>query len=151
MQRFYVLDVRRDRDCHWIEAASEDLAREEFSSWYNRVVRPDRWEKRKLGRYWLMAERRDASGELLDFKACFICNDEDVRLDADYFRMCDPPFDEANTLECEAEFSRLDGLDVARLAARGNYRPEFFDGKRWDELEGGERSGSRSVEGATPP
>lgn len=49
-----------------------------------------------------------------------LMDDDEVRLSYGYFRMCDPPNDEKEDAELEAEFDRLDGLDAARLARRGN-------------------------------
>lgn len=125
---YYVYDHRRDRVAFEFDAASDFAASLEFFDWYNRLVRPDRWEHRKLGRYWLFAEQRSASGELLRPRPVSV--DENVRLDKAWCRACDPPFDAASEAAFEAEFARLDALDMARLMARpGNVFAEFLDGK----------------------
>lgn len=127
---FYVYDYRRDRTVLEFHAKSDFAALEEFSDWYNRLVRPDRWEGRKLGRYWLFAERRDPSGELLRPRPVSL--DENVRLSLDWFLSCDPPYDDTSLAACEAEFRRLDALDMARLLSRpaNVFAEHLDDGKR---------------------
>lgn len=124
---FYVYDFKRDRFPLEFIAPDEFAARAEFSDWYNRMVRPDRWEGRKLGRYWLFEELRDDVGELV--KPRRVMPDEDVRLCPLWFRCCDPPFDAESEAARDAEFARLDAADVARIFARGNRFAEFFNGK----------------------
>lgn len=123
---YYVYDYRRDRNAFEFEAASDLVALSEFAEWYNSVVRPDRWEGRRLGRYWLFCVQRGLDGSLLKPRPVSV--DENVRLDKAAFFWADPPYDEASERRREAEFARLDALDMARLQARpANVFAEFLD------------------------
>lgn len=139
MVPFVVFDVRRCRVAEYIVCADVEVARAEFASWYNMIVRPDRWEGRKLGRFFLMLDG--------DGGSAVVMSDEDVRLDAEYFRFCDPPHDARSEAELAARIARLDALDAARLLARGNEGPEFFNGKRYDAVREGD-AGSAAAAGA---
>lgn len=134
MRLFYVYDVRRNRRAHELDCDEPELARAEFCAWYNIMIRPERWEQRSLGRYFLYEVVRDAEGNRVAVP--FLMSDEDVRADREYFRMCDPPHDAAAVAVFEADFARLDAIDLARLKARGNDRLEFFNGRSIEFLVG---------------
>lgn len=118
---YIVFDANRRRVSLEFDAFSDEKAREEFSSWYNRIVRPSRWEARKFGRYWLYRECRvvGRDRQYLEKPVRLMCDDE-VRLSYWMFRMSEPPNDDAEQAELDAEFERLDKLDRERLARRGN-------------------------------
>lgn len=140
MQEFVVFDVRRCRNAEEMLVASADDAKREFASWYQTLVKPDRWEGRKLGRYFLLSMETDAEGRLLPVSRRFVACDEDVRLSYEYVRMTNPPHDDVSERELDEWFDRVDGADAARLAARGNRLMEFFDG---DDDTSGDESGPR--------
>lgn len=116
-------DTKRDRFVMDFQAASDDVAKREFCNWYRAMVRPSRWEHRKLMRYSLCklgyAEARVGPREYLP-KPLVLMWDEEVRMSHSWFWMADPPANASEDAELEAEFDRLDGLDAARLARRGN-------------------------------
>lgn len=118
---YVVYDKKRKRHALEFDAFGDDVAKREFSSWYNIVVRPSRWEARKLGRYFLFRVADFEDGKPVFYERPLrLMDDDEVRLSYQYFRACDPPNDEADDREVEAEFDRLDALDAARLARRGN-------------------------------
>lgn len=114
-------DSKRDRFVQMFEAASDDAAKNEFCFWYRAVVRPSRWEKRKLLRYalFLQAYVENRVTTWLD-KPVFLMWDEDVRMSHSWFWMADPPANAVEDEALEAEFDRLNALDAARLARRDN-------------------------------
>lgn len=119
--QYVIYDGKRDRWCLEFRAISDDVAFDEFSRWYNVLVRPSRWEKRKLGRYVLIKE-----GDVVDGKTSYyhepmlIMGDLEVRLSFEYFWHCDPPSCPEDDVEIETEFKRLDDLDVARIERNRN-------------------------------
>lgn len=127
---YYVYDYRRDATVHEFDAASDFAAHEEFSEWYNLLIRPDRWEKRRLGRYWLFARQALEDGTALKPRPLSV--DENVRLDAEYFFLSVGPAGERDLALMEAEFTRLDEIDARRLLGRpANVFAEYLDdGKR---------------------
>lgn len=127
---YYIYDYRRDRVASEFFASGDLAACEEFSEWYNLLVRPDRWEGRTLGRYWLFERQHDAQGRLVQPRPVSV--DENVRLDHEYFFLAFPPNSATEEAARQAEFDRLDGLDLLRLGRRGaNVFAEFLDdGKR---------------------
>lgn len=124
---YEVFDVRRVRVAEEFVVLSEADARREFAVWYQTLVRPGRWEARKLGRYFLLSRLCDDDGALLPVARRFVMSDEDVRLDYEYARFCSPPCDASAAAELDAWFERVDAADAARLAARGNKLLEFFN------------------------
>lgn len=122
---YCVYDMKRDRFVNEVQCASDDVAMREFESWYRTMVRPSRWETRKLGRYFLVkiayADSRSRNGpeEKLP-KPVVLMLDDDVRMSWSWFWMADPPANEAEDAELLADFERMDAVDAARLARRGN-------------------------------
>lgn len=130
---YVVYDFRRKRiAAHFAVYAADwksadELAKREFSQWYRMIVRVSRWEHRKFFRYFLQREGVRAGGrngeiELFPVKDSDVMEDIEVRMSYTWFRMADPPNNEAEEAELEAEFDRLDGLDAARLARIANQR-----------------------------
>lgn len=130
VKEYYVYDYRRDRSVMEFEAEGDEVAIREFADWYNRVVRPDRWEGRRLGRYWLFEFIRNSAGELIEPRPLSV--DENIRLSRMWMFVCDPPHDAEAWAAQDAEYARLDGLDVARLASRpaNVFAEHLDDGKR---------------------
>lgn len=58
---YVVYDFDRDRYAHEFDAFDDGKARSEFETWYRSVVRPGRWENRKVDRFYLLRV-----GELVD-------------------------------------------------------------------------------------
>lgn len=118
---YVIVDYNRKRYALEFDAFSDEQAKREFGSWYNLLIRPSRWETRKLGRYYLYRQsRQEASGRVFLDKPVIVMEDEEVRLSYDYFRMCDPPATDEEQAELDRDFERLDAADRARLARRGN-------------------------------
>lgn len=118
---YVIWDHKRKRSAREFYAFTDDHARREFSAFYNEAVRPSRWEARSFGRYYLFRDGVRRDGVLQCYERPYRLMDDDaVRLSYDHFRNCDPPANEAEEVELELEFDRLDGLDSARLARRGN-------------------------------
>lgn len=125
---YFVFDFSRDAVVHEFDAFSDFSAMEEFDEWYNLLIGAGRWEKRTLGRYWLFARQFSDTGELAEPR--HVSLDEDVRLDEEYFFLSSAPASDAEWEACEAEFRRLDDLDMVRIQERGNARADAFNGKR---------------------
>lgn len=116
-KRYVVLDSRTGMERLEMECLSDEVAIREFCVWYNILVRYDRWEHRRLGRYVLCEELPELGSDgLPEWRAVF--PDENVRLSWDYARMCDPPYDEASWDRLVSELERLDAIDVERLAGK---------------------------------
>lgn len=115
-------DSKRDRYVLDFQAASDEAAKVEFGNWYRGLVTPSKWEHRVLLRYALFRiGSTDAQGaEVLLAKPVCILWDEDVRLSYMAMFHFDPPSTDAEMAELDAEFARLDALDAARIARRGN-------------------------------
>lgn len=124
-REYYVYDFARDRVASEFEAEDDLGALSEFTVWYNLLVRPARWEKRSLGRYWLYERRHDADGGLLPPRPVSV--DENIRLDRHFFWLASPPHDEASERALWEWFERLDAADLARLQSRGNSFAEYLD------------------------
>lgn len=118
---YVVYDGNRDRFVLDFRAFSEEKAREEFCVFYRNIVRSDRWEGRTLGRYVLVQLGTVVDGCEVKFpRQRFLMWDDEVRLSWERFLLADPPEDDAALDWLEREFERLDALDAARLARRGN-------------------------------
>lgn len=120
---YLAYDVKRDRFVMDFQAADDAAAKEEFSSWYRTTTRLSRWEHRKLLRYnlWRIGEADSRNGPERKLpKPLLLMWDEEVRLSWSWFWMSDPPCNEEEDEWSRREFERLDALDAARLARRGN-------------------------------
>ena len=93
---YVVWDDNRKRYALEFRAFSDEKAKEEFSSWYNRIVRPSRWATRKFGRYYLLKLCRVVRGvEEFLAEPPILMEDDEVRLSYWLFRLSDPPCDDA--------------------------------------------------------
>lgn len=121
MHYFGVYDYNRDRFSYEFRCPSDEKGRDEFSYWYNVIVNPGRWEKRKLMRYFLVRFGSIVDGAEVPLdRPLVLMHDVEVRLSYKYFWHCDPPGNDAEQDEIDREFARLDALDQARLARHGN-------------------------------
>lgn len=118
---YFVWDTKRNRECFEFDAFGDEVAKREFSGFYNERIGTARWETRKFGRYILFRVARYEGGRrvLIDDPPV-VMEDDEVRLSADRWFLADPPSTDAEFEEDQREFDRLDGLDAARLARRGN-------------------------------
>lgn len=121
LKGYVVWDDYRKRYAYEFRAFSHEKAKEEFSVWYNRIVRPSRWATRKFGRYFLvwLSNVVDRMDEFLE-EPVFLMDDDEVRLSYWMFRMSDPPATDAEQEELDRDFEVLDAADRERLARRRN-------------------------------
>lgn len=114
---YAIYDEKRDRYVKIFDADGDKSAMEEFCFTYRMLVRPPNWEKRKLGRYFLVGNGKTEAGVFkADNSVRVVMQDVEVRLEYEWFRMEDPPHDDAASAALDAEYARLDAIDEARLA-----------------------------------
>lgn len=119
---FYVIyDYKRDRDVMEFDAFSDEVAKREFSGFYNERIGTARWEARKFGRYFLFKHAKYVDGVRKWLgEPVMVMVDDEVRLSRQRWFMADPPSTPEEWEEDQREYDRLNGLDAARLARRGN-------------------------------
>jgi len=124
MEHFIMFDLKRRRSHQEIHAVDFAAAKKEFCAVFNLIVRPSRWEGRKLFRYILVHMGTvDADGvytETASEGGNIEMVDAQVPLSYDYFRHCDPPGDASEERELQEDFDRLVALDKAMLEREAN-------------------------------
>lgn len=110
---YVIYDYKRRRSVMDFRAYSDGAAIEEFSAFYREVIGGAKWEHRKVDRYYLVRVDKDGDTPV-------VMEDWQVRLSFERFFLADPPSNEADLVEIEREFARLDALDVERIARRSN-------------------------------
>jgi hypothetical protein len=119
--RFVTYDAKRHVFIQEFEAPDDESARSEFSYFYRAKVGGDGWEHRKFGRFVLLQVGLLVDGVASSFdKPRVVMLDDEVRLDFYRFLLADPPQDDDGFVQAQAEFDRLDALDLARLARKSN-------------------------------
>lgn len=118
---YFVWDTKRNRECFEFDAFSDEVAKREFSAFYNERIGTARWEARKFGRYVLFRGARyvDRRRVLIE-DPLLVMEDDEVRLSAHRWFHEDPPATDEEFEADQREFDRLNALDEARLARRRN-------------------------------
>lgn len=117
-KRYDVYDMKRKRTVMEFESFSDELAFEEFGMFVREVIGGRAWETRTVDRYYLL---RPEDGDEI------VAEDWQVRLDWERFFYGDPPANDAEMAELQAEFERLDAVDLERIRARANRRAAVLD------------------------
>lgn len=114
--RYVVFDLEQDRNAAEFERYEDAHAIEEFEMFYCERIGSKNWETRTFHRYFLVKTALVVGCEYRRLpEPVGIMEDWQVRIGYRRFRMADPPIDDEAEKALEAEFDRIDALDVARI------------------------------------